>query len=376
MKKLFLFLLACCAPAFGMQMWPFPGGRVPTAQPSNCGSGYAHYRTYTVNNVIISGPHANLPVIFAPQAQGGASQASFKTVANGGSVESASGYDIIVCTAASGGTQIAHELVSYSPTTGALEMYFNPGGVNNGSVYYIFYGKSGATDTSNACAVWVNYVLVMHMEDTGWKDSSCTAATVTNHGVTTASGALGNAAYIGASGNSNYLDLPHSSAYDFGTGNFTVSYYLNLSALTANTVPISTDTYSSGWQGWHNEVYGGAGTYMDFVVRAADVTGATSMATGSWKYIANMRTSGSIKSGVGNTANGTISWGSDVAATGNVTTTNHLMIGRNPDTTYPRNMAGYIDEVRVSNVSRSNEYMGAEWGAMGALTFYTLGSEQ
>jgi hypothetical protein len=91
MKRLLLTIALLCAPAWA----------------GTCGAGYAYSTTKWIDHYQISATLTDY-VAYWP---GGT---AFKTVANGGNVESATALDVIFCDAASAGNQLSHELVAGS----------------------------------------------------------------------------------------------------------------------------------------------------------------------------------------------------------------------------------------------------------------------
>ena len=67
-----------------------------------------------VDAQVVTGPHTNFPVLIS------LTLADLKTTANGGNVQNANGYDIIFTSDQAGNTQLAHEIESYTASTGKI----------------------------------------------------------------------------------------------------------------------------------------------------------------------------------------------------------------------------------------------------------------
>ncbi len=116
----------------------------------------------------------NFPVLLTVTAD------DFKLVANGGSVTSSSGYDIVFVTSNDGfGTKLAHEIVSWNGTTGAVTVWVKvPSLAAAGTTIYAFVGNSAVTtDQSDKATVWSGYRTALHMDD-----SAATTAIVDSSG--------------------------------------------------------------------------------------------------------------------------------------------------------------------------------------------------
>src|ERR1035438_8205777 len=108
----------------------------------------------------ITGTLTNFPVLVSVTV------ADLATVANGGHVQNASGYDIIFSStpAGSGSGILPFEVISYSATTGKLVAYVQVPSAATGTQLYILYDNGSiSTDQSSAAAVWSNgYLAVYH----------------------------------------------------------------------------------------------------------------------------------------------------------------------------------------------------------------------
>lgn len=91
------------------------------------------------------------------------------TVANGGHVQNANGYDIIFTSDSAGANKLNHEIESYNPATGQFIAWVQVPSVSHTSdtVIYLFYDNSNITTSQeNKTAVWdTNYKGVWHLAE-------------------------------------------------------------------------------------------------------------------------------------------------------------------------------------------------------------------
>jgi len=194
--------------------------------------------------------------------------------------------------------------------------------------------------------------LLLHMDGTdgsqAFVDSSTEAHSVTAKGNTRISTAQSR--FGGTSGRfggaDDYLSLADSADWAFGTGAFTIDFWVRFSALPAAgdcDVIVSQFVDVNHW--WELILYNNAGTYQWIFYQSAtliDITRDTTISKDLWYHVALVRS--------GN------SWylfqdGSQLGATGTdsdsvVDLAGALEIGRRGDSIYYLN--GWLDELRVS----------------------------
>lgn len=174
--------------------------------------------------------------------------ANLKTVANGGHVQNANGYDIIFTNQA-GDTKLDHELEGYDAMTGTITMWVRIPtlSVSVDTVIYIYYGNNSITTFQESEAgVWdSNFKMVQHLHEisingvAGHIDSTGNAnnGTPYNFGTssyttTNASGIIGGAdAFDGAD---DYVDFGSAESLNIA-GAVSVSMWLRPIAIPAST---------------------------------------------------------------------------------------------------------------------------------------------
>ncbi len=327
------------------------------------GSGYAYYRTITIDHTKVPNTdQLNFPVLIS------GTYPYLATTSNGGNVSSANGYDILFAADAGGTTPLAFEQESYSPITGAVTYWVQVPTLSHttDTVIYLFYGNPAVTtDQSNKTGVWdSNYQAVWHMNDNA---ANTTVKDSTSNG-------YNGTAVANTSGKSTTGEIGHGLSFN-GTSD----------GITTSLAPTNVFT----WEGWFNASsmpsYGSiivvSGNYMLMQVESGTATifmvdysghesnfGITGLTTGTWYHMVLSRSgdSGTYSAYLNGSLMGTLSsttWSN----------TNYLQLGERAG--YSQFFAGTLDELRVSNIVRSADWISAEYNNQNSpSTFYSVGS--
>ena len=155
------------------------------ASPAHAAGNFARHMTLTVGAGVVGGPHANFPLLV--QVISGD-----LITTPGGSVQSASGYDIVFRgedAATCGGPatcMLDHEIEEYNGGAGILIAWVRVPSLAAGRVIHLYYGNPQITSpTSAAGAVFdANYVGVWHLyqTDTGGWNNTRDSSRYANHG--------------------------------------------------------------------------------------------------------------------------------------------------------------------------------------------------
>lgn len=304
--------------------------------------------------------------------------ASFKTVANGGKVQNSNGYDIAFYSDSGLTTALFWEIEKYTATTGECIFWVKVPTLSytTNTVIYIAYGDSSiSTFQSTATSVWnSNYKGVYHLPNgstLNLNDSTSNANNGTNNGITAATGKIdGGANNNGSSwistgtssslkltnltlsgwvktsaagslfGGANYVTYSHSKIpqiYWDGTS----SHKLSLIKQDVAIMGTSTGTFGTGWT--HIAVtYNYSNGNMEFFINGASAGTATYSTT--WDY-----------------TNMTL-W---IGARGNGNPVSALQA-----------INGDFDEVRYNGSVLSSSWILSEYNNQNSpSTFFTLGSE-
>lgn len=128
------------------------------------GGAYQHARAITIDNAQVPNTdQTDFPFLFT------GTFAYLATVANGGDVEHASGFDIIFTSDAAGLNQLDHEIETYNATTGVVNFWVKIPTLATAAdtIIYIHYGNSSITTSQeDKAGVWgSSFALVTHLED-------------------------------------------------------------------------------------------------------------------------------------------------------------------------------------------------------------------
>jgi hypothetical protein len=338
-----VFLALLALPAFGA----FPNG-------------YSYCKVVTTQHTMVSGTNdlANYPLTLK------LTDADLRTTGNGGLVNNTNGYDIGFYPDCSGsGAALKWEMESYSATTGAIVAHVLRPTLSHTTddTIGMYYGGSISSFQSTASAVWnAGYQGVWHLASGGLLPESTTnAVTLTNvNAVTSVTGQVDGAAGLAYA---SAQQLTHADATALRVpNNITVSAWVMATtfrplglvvAKCANAGPLQRnydmDITSTGFVRFYATQ--GSTQYKGF-------TANTALTTGTWYYIVAVY-DGSFqriyRNGVPDGTN---------ALTGNVDSAldGPLRIGelQGDTTTY---FDGSIDEVRISSVARSADWVLTEY---------------
>ena len=333
---------------------------------------YSKYITYTINSAQITGTLSNFPVLISGTI------ADLATVAHGGLVQNASGYDIIFSSTnvASGAGILNFEMVSYNATTGAFAAYVQIPSAAVGTAIYILFGNNTISSSQqNVAATWNNGFLgVWHFGTSSslvLKDSTGNS-TATNHGgtATAGPGAAGGALAL-ASASSQWVDTGNLIT---GLNAFTVEAWLQPAAFDtyfplSNRSSASTNGIFLLTSGWASVGYGNGGFFYQEC--------NTNPPTSSFNYIAGAHTA-SASNAIATYYNGASSVGS-TGSSGTQTTVAdsgvNVNFGKEQSSLDYYN--GAMAEVRISNVARTAAWIAATYNNQNApSSFGAFGSTQ
>ena len=317
---------------------------------SNCAVNvYAHCRKITVTGSVAGGTLSNFPMLVT------FTDSTLKTVGNGGNVQNSNGYDIVFTQNSDGSGMLNSEIESYNGSTGSVVAWVNVPSLSTGTAFYMFYDKPGVSGPSNPpSAVWSNsYVGVWHFpngttlsgaDSTGFNNAALT-------GVSAATGQVDGAASF--AGSSSSYGTYAGTNFPTGNTSVTISTWVKINSLA-----------QYGIIGWGA---GGTDRLMYFGINPNGqlkyghwsddgAWTASSLNTGTWYYVTY------VHNGTTDTAyiNG-VTQGDKTVNTLNVPGSSFSMgylaaAGLNIEY-----LNGYLDELRVSNIARSANWIATEY---------------
>jgi hypothetical protein len=331
---------------------------------------------------------ANFPVLVT------LTDANLKTVTNGGHVQSANGYDIIFI-AADGSTKLDHEIEKYDGTTGTLVAWVRIPSLSSttDTNLYMYFGNLAATDSQNKTGVWNenganNFKAVWHLGEAGTNptvnDSTSNANNSSTQAWTSGTGMIGGGGVF--NGSSQYIDVGSGSSLNFdASGSFSAGAWIksSFSSGSANDIIVNSWIASGANPGWTFYTEGAAGKLKFYASRGANLgyfIGSRVVADNTWHYVSmtyNNQTvtfyvdgvydaSGSLSSNIGSGAMNTSGYKSLLGANYNTSNNN-----------FTNYINGSIDEVRVSSVARSADWIKAEYNNVSSpSTFITADAEE
>lgn len=324
----------------------------------------AFTRTLTINHAQVPSTQTDFPVLVNFTDQ------TFKTEANGGHVKASNAFTF--SSDPDGVNLLKWEIDRYNAGTGEIVAWVKIASVSSASdtVFYLRYGSSITTDQSDPVNVWTNSFLgVYHLSDgTTLNVNSSTGVNngTNNSGIATA-GQIDGGVSVSSTANVNLGTGMNPTA-------LTYSAWLNPTGLS-NSYNSVVNRDNVGSTVYTRLLIKSNGKLACYVIATASVnydgTGSNTLLTGTWYYLA--LTYSSAAGLVGYVNGGSDGTG---AANGALNTTAvATAIGIDPNV--PGNdIAAKIDEVRVSSVARSADWLTCEYNNQKtSQTFVTLGSE-
>ena len=341
-----------------------------TLSPNGCAAnGYGYERTIVIDHTKVpNSDQVNFPVLF------NTTDPLFATTTNGGHVTSSSGYDIIFSTDPNGLTPLDYELEQYNPATGQVIAWIRVPDLSHtaDTVIYMFYGNSAVTASQqNPQGVWGNnYVAVYHLANgstLSLSNSVNTSNSLTNNGVTPTTGQIDGAASFNGS---QYAYTTSPSELPTGTSARTLSTWFQMSANTGEDLVGWGDNSGNGdrWAlTWNGSQIG---------VEGENVGASANMTyDNNWHYLVATSPDGNDSfANVNIYVDGVLQTSS---GSGSINTTGaSLALGTIPGALGIGNFQGSLDEVRVSSIDRSADWVATEYNNQSSpSTFYSLNPE-
>jgi hypothetical protein len=344
---------------------------------------YAH--TLTVPRHLVSASLGSQSLLDYPLLVS-ISHPTLRSAAAGGHVANGDGSDLRFL--ASGATcgvgatcTLDHEIERYDPNAGILVAWvripqLGTAAAPTDTTITVGYGAADPGAAPDARRVWDSgFHGVWHL-DSGVNDSTAGV----HHGVATgtSSAPAQIAGGLAFNGTSDFVDVATSTAFDFGVdADFTLSLWAKTRQTGAGQSPRLISRRDGKPQGFevvlhtlnNDDAWFGA---LDSSSGAATARGSTNLASsGTWHLVSVVRRAGQL------VAYEDLSPSSPMAgATGSLATTVPLRFGAASGTTATQLFAGSQDEVRISAVARSQEWILTDYATQsGPPNTLTLGDE-
>jgi len=321
--------------------------------------GWNYRKEITISNANVDSNLTNFPLLVKLSNDAGVGSHISDTT---------NGYDIRFTD--SSGNLLSYERESFSVTSGsATGVFWVKVPIISSSadtIIYMYYGNSSASDGQDKTAVWdSNYKSVWHMANSASPatDSTSNVKNANQAGGVTfgATGKIGKA--VGFDGLDDYLQP--GSVSTTVTNNFGLSAWVNPAVLpqlghifengfnNGWGIGISNGSFSDTTGSKLNALYGGV-AWID--------SGYTFISPNAWYYVSLIRDNGTAKFYV----NGTQTTSVSPYLGYTPTTPTSTIFGRrqNQSPASARYFNGFIDEVRVSNIARSDAWLEFEYHNM------------
>ncbi|MBT4360857.1 MAG: DUF2341 domain-containing protein [Candidatus Marinimicrobia bacterium] len=343
-----------------------------SAQPA----GYGHRKLITLNSSQISGStaHTNFPVMVE------FTDVKLKSLANGGGVVNPSGFDIIF-TEADGSTLLDQELQNYDPATGHVLSWVRLPVLSPtvDTDIYLYYGNDAIFTNQSTTSTWnANYLSVWHLEDLN--DSSPNGHTLLNNlTVVNPAGVLGAAREF--DGDGDYLEDQNGAIYLDQLADITVSIWAKPDAIDTDRglyiakTPAGNDNKLSLRADAAGSIGGAGINRWRTTIRASDGNqkhnSSDNQVTTSWHNLTLARVAGSATDLY---INGSLDVGAtQTTRSGNTQGALTFIIGKGITDLTASSWDGLIDEIRVSNIALSADWIATEHTNMATPgTFHTI----
>lgn len=326
---------------------------------------HTYVRTLTIDHTQVPSTQTDFPILV------NFTDATFKTVANGGHVNTTNAFTF---SSDSGGSSLLKwEVERYNASSGEIVAWVKVASVSSSSdtVFYLRYGGAITTDQSDAANVWTSsFQTVLHVKDGSTLSvaNSLGSPVPANNGATAGTGLIDGCAVMDAASN-QYIGLNDS----FNFSALTYSCWVNASALSnAYNATIFKNRVNVDFTGIMvkstGKLYGAtkATTLISY-----DGTGVTTLSTGTWYHLVMTYDS---TNGLNVYVNASLD--KNVAANGNAATHTaevHVGDGVNSGNW---DWTGSIDEPRIASAARTADWITVEYANQKATTnLVALGSE-
>jgi hypothetical protein len=255
-----------------------------------------------------------------------------------------------VFTSGDGSTILAHQIESYDAASGTLVFWvrFPTLSATTDTPFYIYYGNSSVSTDPSTTNVWDNnYKMVHHMTGNA-DDASGNGTDGVESGTTDGAGQIGRARVYGTN-QGDLIQVPDngSSPLDI-TGNITISFWVNITNRNEGPDLVSKGDYLDGYSTWVTN-FGN----LRFQINSDVLTGSSNnqLVNNTWAYLTFTRSNNGRRIYL----NGSLD-ASDASTASFNTNNDPLFIS-----TLAFDFEGRMDEVRISNIERSADWILTEY---------------
>jgi len=346
-------------------------------------SSWTYKKNITINSSKVNGTQTNFPVLIS------------MTDANLSTSAQNDGDDIVFTNTS--GTKLDHEIEFYNGTTGELQAWVRIPSLSGSTdtVIQMYYGNAGASNQENVNGVWdSNFKMVQHMQETDIdggagdiKDSTSYGNNGTTSGMNTSDQVAGQIdGCLDFDGNDDHLTCGSDNSLDITA--LTISLWINPNSVTTSDNGFALVSHRGGGGGGpSNYAFVIEGSYNSVNEEKLMLAGYNS---GWFSVISINKIIVSQSQQISITVDSSDNYvfyingqqnGSGTLPKSLITNSNNLLrIARSQDTSSPggnQHFNGTMDEVRISNTSRSAGWIKTEYDNQNSpSTFYTVGAEE
>jgi hypothetical protein len=342
-------------------------------------TGYVYRKKITIDKTKICGVStlANFPILVS------FIDPDLRTVANGGKVQNASGYDIDF-TASDGTTILDHQVEKYVATTGEYVGWVRIPSISSAANkdIYMYYGNcSISTDQTDATTWNSNHKGIWHLHNSVFTDATSNANNGANNGSSNATGKIADCRSF--NGTSDNIQITNSASLSFA-GNQTYSIEAWYKGAGSNAAIVSMMDDASGYQGYDMYVEG-AGVSGHLISSwsgdALKMTSTTAINDNSWHHIAITYSGSKTPAGMHiyvDGVNQTLSTANNNLTSNTTTPAVPTRIGsRSNGAGVAQTLPGAIDEVRILNIELTSDWVCSQYNSENSpSTFYSVGAEE
>jgi RHS repeat-associated protein len=342
--------------------------------------GYSFERAIVIDHTQVQNTdQSNFPVLIS------GTYPFLATVPNG-QLQNANGYDIIFTSDAAGQNMLSYEIDSYSAATGTAAYWVLLPSLSHttDTTIYMWYGNPSVTESQeNKTAVWSNgYGAVWHFgtpTTLSTADSTANANNGINNGVVPTTGIVGGAGIFNGTGNT-YLDIPSSTSFKPANA-LTIEAWANITGTTNWPAIVSLDY--SGYGNWNSPwasylIALDSNTLQPYFGTAASGDETTILDSGSipanqWTHVVGTFDGSNLNFYV----NGALVTTGPQSGPIDYGNSRDLSIGTNSPYNSSQAVSGLIDEVRISSVARSADWIATEYNNQSSpSTFYSVSNDE
>lgn len=335
---------------------------------------YKYKKKLVIPSSKVSGDETNFPIVV------NITDTDLKDVLNGGHVQSANGYDICFYNSTET-TKYNHDLELYTAATGVLTVWICITSLSSTSnnILYMYYGNPTITTDQSSTDTWdVNYVMILHGDD-GADNTEVDDATANNHhGDKNAAGnptaeTGGKIGYAQHGDGTKFATIPDHADFDISNGQISLWFNIdNFNAAVWNLF-LSKIPGTSADGNWAIRTFAPNG-FVRFYLKSASTwktvdSDSTSWTSGVWYHVLVQFGTGGVIMYIDNS----VQTDTDAATTG---INGGAVIDFMTYSDYDSFFDGLLDEVRISNIQRSTNWLTTEYANQNTpTTFVLMGSE-